>query len=132
MDVHVHHESFPSFTPQPPLSTPTPPPTTEATNPLSVLPDFASIFQINNRVSALENKVSKLRKDDPLKTQVTALVDEHLDSRLGATKDEFMSYLSASITARITEQVKIQLLQILPKEVSNFSPSDPKDGHRVT
>ncbi|GKB26789.1 hypothetical protein Tco_0866190 [Tanacetum coccineum] len=33
-----------------------------------------------------------------------------------------MNYLSASITARITEQVKIQLPQILPKEVSNFSP----------
>ncbi|GJX09545.1 hypothetical protein Tco_0199404 [Tanacetum coccineum] len=33
-----------------------------------------------------------------------------------------MSYLSASITARITEQVKTQLPQILPKEVSNFAP----------
>ncbi|GJS68544.1 hypothetical protein Tco_0683109 [Tanacetum coccineum] len=33
-----------------------------------------------------------------------------------------MSYLSASITARITEQVKNQLPQILPKEVSNFAP----------
>nr|GEV86260.1 hypothetical protein [Tanacetum cinerariifolium] len=33
-----------------------------------------------------------------------------------------MSYLSASITARIIEQVKIQLPQILPKEVSNFDP----------
>ncbi|GKB68568.1 hypothetical protein Tco_0929980 [Tanacetum coccineum] len=33
-----------------------------------------------------------------------------------------MNYLSASITARITEQVKIQLPQILPKEVSNFAP----------
>ncbi|GJQ90844.1 hypothetical protein Tco_0001983 [Tanacetum coccineum] len=32
-----------------------------------------------------------------------------------------MSYLSASITARISEQVKIQLPQILPKEVSNFA-----------
>ncbi|GJZ51082.1 hypothetical protein Tco_0605597 [Tanacetum coccineum] len=31
-----------------------------------------------------------------------------------------MSYLSASITARITEQVNSQLPQILPKEVSNF------------
>nr|GFA43278.1 hypothetical protein [Tanacetum cinerariifolium] len=31
--------------------------------------------------------------------------DEHLDTRLGATRDEFMSYLSASITARITELV---------------------------
>ncbi|GJQ89221.1 hypothetical protein Tco_0000360 [Tanacetum coccineum] len=33
-----------------------------------------------------------------------------------------MNYLSASITARITEQVKIQLPHILPKEVSNFAP----------
>ncbi|GKF72291.1 hypothetical protein Tco_0208405 [Tanacetum coccineum] len=33
-----------------------------------------------------------------------------------------MSYLSASIPARNTEQVKIQLPQILPKEVSNFAP----------
>ncbi|GJU41414.1 hypothetical protein Tco_1194371 [Tanacetum coccineum] len=115
-------QSLPSFTPPPPQSTPTPPPTTEATNPLSALPNFASVFQFNNRVSALEKEVVELKKDDLLNTQVTALVDEHLDSRLGATRDEFMSYLSASITARITEQVKIQLPQILPKEVSNFAP----------
>nr|GEW85555.1 hypothetical protein [Tanacetum cinerariifolium] len=60
---------------------------------------------------------------DPLNTQVTALVDEHLDSRLGATRDEFMSYLSASIIARIKKQVKSELPQILPKEVSNFAPA---------
>ncbi|GJW89472.1 hypothetical protein Tco_0164812 [Tanacetum coccineum] len=81
---------------------------------------------IQEEVSALEKDVSELKKDDPLKTQVTALVDEHLDVRLGATRDEFMSYLSASITARITEQVKNQLPQILPKEVSNFAPRDRK------
>nr|GEZ38959.1 hypothetical protein [Tanacetum cinerariifolium] len=49
---------------------------------------------------------------DPFKNQVTAL-----DTRLGATKDEFLSHLSASITSRITDQVKIQLPRILPKEV---------------
>ncbi|GKB28943.1 retrovirus-related pol polyprotein from transposon TNT 1-94 [Tanacetum coccineum] len=68
-------------------------------------------------------EVTELKKDALLNTQVTALEDEHLYSRLGATRDEFMSYLSASTTARITEQVKIQLPQILPKEVSNFAPS---------
>ncbi|GJU11716.1 hypothetical protein Tco_1134112 [Tanacetum coccineum] len=52
----------------------------------------------------MEKEVVKLEKNDPLNTQVTALVDEHLDSRLGATRDEFMSYLSALITARSTEQ----------------------------
>ncbi|GKC04869.1 hypothetical protein Tco_0996479, partial [Tanacetum coccineum] len=115
-------QSLPSFTPPPPQSTPTPPPTTKEINPLSVVPNFASVFQFNNRVSALENEVAKLKKDDLLNTQVTALVDEHLDSRLEASKDEFMSYLSASINARIIEQVKIQLPQILPKDVSNFAP----------
>ncbi|GKE10015.1 hypothetical protein Tco_1413566 [Tanacetum coccineum] len=115
-------QSLPSFTPPPPQSTTTLPPTTKATNPLSALPNFASVFQFNNRVSALEKEVTKLKKDDLLNTQVTALVDEQLDSRLGATKDEFISYLSTSITVRIKEQVKIQLSQILPKEVSNFAP----------
>ncbi|GKC92705.1 hypothetical protein Tco_1158147, partial [Tanacetum coccineum] len=139
MDVHVHYEvpsnqtptlltvpvsvitesspvyttvipqSLPSFTPPPPQLTPTPPTTTEATNPLSALLNFASIFQFNNRVLALEKEVVELKKDDLFNTQVTALVDEHLDSRLGATRDKFMSYFSASITARITKQVKIQL-----------------------
>ncbi|GKB09063.1 hypothetical protein Tco_0837375 [Tanacetum coccineum] len=106
-----------TFTPPPTLSTPTPPPTTKATNPPSTLLDFASVFQFNNRVSALEKEVSKLKKDDLLKTQVTALVDKHLESRIGATRDEFMKYLLAFITARIIEQVKI-----LPEEVSNFAP----------
>ncbi|GJU06673.1 hypothetical protein Tco_1123103 [Tanacetum coccineum] len=61
-------------------------------------------------------------EDDPLKTQVTALVDEHLDARLRATRDEFINLLLASLTERITEQVKNQLPQLLPEEVSNFPP----------
>ncbi|GJU82429.1 hypothetical protein Tco_1284794 [Tanacetum coccineum] len=131
MDVHVHHEvpskqtptllnvlisvitdtpplystvipqSLPSFTPPPQQSTSTPPPTTKATNHLSTLPNFTSVFQFNSRVTALEKEVAKLKKD-PLHTQVTALVNDHLDTRLGATRDEFMNFLSASLTARIT------------------------------
>ncbi|GJW49738.1 hypothetical protein Tco_0091089 [Tanacetum coccineum] len=77
-------------------------------------------------VTTLEKEVDELKKDEPFNTQVIALVDEHLDSRLGATRDEFMNYLSASITTRITEQCNIQLPQILPKEVSNFAPPEIK------
>ncbi|GJX96852.1 hypothetical protein Tco_0352650 [Tanacetum coccineum] len=98
-------QSLKSFTPLPHLSTPTPPPTTKAINPSSTLPDFALVFQFNNRVIALEQEVVELKKD-PLQTQVTTLVDEHLDAKLGATRDEFMNFLSASLTARITKQVK--------------------------
>ncbi|GKA64167.1 hypothetical protein Tco_0763773 [Tanacetum coccineum] len=66
--------------------------------------DFASVFQFDNRVTVLEKEVVELKKDDPLKPQVTSLVDEHLDARIEATRDEFMNYLLASITTRITEQ----------------------------
>ncbi|GKB02416.1 hypothetical protein Tco_0830505 [Tanacetum coccineum] len=41
---------------------------------------------------------------------------------LGETREEFMNFLSESLTARIKKQVKDQLPQILPKEVSNFAP----------
>ncbi|GJW77246.1 hypothetical protein Tco_0138928 [Tanacetum coccineum] len=104
----VISHSLQSFTPPPLLSTPTPPPTTEATNPLSTLHDFASVFQFNNRVTSMEQEVAELKKD-PLHTQVMALVDEHLDAKLGATRDEFMNFLSASLTTRIAKQVKDQL-----------------------
>ncbi|GJR86057.1 hypothetical protein Tco_0210068 [Tanacetum coccineum] len=114
-------QSLQTFTPPPLVSTPTPPPTTEATNPPTTLPDFASVLKFNERIIALEKEVVELKKD-PLHTQVTTLVDEHLDTRLGETRDEFMKFLSESLTTRIKEQVKDQLPQILPKEVSNFAP----------
>ncbi|GJZ71977.1 hypothetical protein Tco_0635828 [Tanacetum coccineum] len=69
-------------------------------------------------VTALEKEVTELKKD-PLQTQVIAFVDDHLDARLGATRDEFMNCLSSFITARVTDQVKIHLPQILPKEESS-------------
>nr|GEW36460.1 uncharacterized mitochondrial protein AtMg00810-like [Tanacetum cinerariifolium] len=98
-------QSLPSFTPPPQQSTSTPPSTTKATNPLSTLPNFASVFQFNNKVTTLEKEVDELRKNDPLKTQVTALVDEHLDARLGATRDEFMNFLSAMVTESLEQAV---------------------------
>ncbi|GKE08166.1 hypothetical protein Tco_1411717 [Tanacetum coccineum] len=72
-------------------------------------------------ITTLEKEVVELKKD-PLHTQVTTLVDEHLDTRLGKTREEFMNFFSKSLTARIKEQVKDQLPQILPKEMSNFAP----------
>ncbi|GJV50782.1 hypothetical protein Tco_1446523 [Tanacetum coccineum] len=109
LDVHVHHEvprtqaptlltipvsvitesspvftnipqSSQTFTPPPILTTPTPSPTIETTNPLSTLPDFASVFRFNDRITALEKEVAEIKKD-PLHTQVTSLVDEHLDPK---------------------------------------------------
>ncbi|GJX00254.1 hypothetical protein Tco_0184167 [Tanacetum coccineum] len=120
LDVHVHHEV--PRTQAPTLLTILVSVVTESSpNRLSTLPDFASVFRFNDRITALEKEVAEIKKD-PLHTQVTSLVDEHLDTRLGETREEFMNFLSESLTARIKEQVKDQLPQNLPKEVSNFAP----------
>nr|GEU60229.1 uncharacterized mitochondrial protein AtMg00810-like [Tanacetum cinerariifolium] len=98
-------QSLPFFTPLPPQATPTSPPTTKATNPLSTLLNFASVFQFNNKVSALEKEVSKLKKDDLLNTQVTglstyedaaSLTEFELKKILIDKMDESQSYLTAA------------------------------------
>nr|GEV96917.1 hypothetical protein [Tanacetum cinerariifolium] len=132
MDVYVHHEvprihtsiflvvpvlvipeaspvymnipqSSQTFTSLPLQSTLSPLPTTETTNIPTLILNFASVFRFNNRVIALEKNVAEL-KNDPLHTQVTVLVDYHLETRMGATREEFMNFLSTSLTDRITEQ----------------------------
>nr|GEX84231.1 hypothetical protein [Tanacetum cinerariifolium] len=95
MDVHVHHEvpshqtpilltvlvsiifgsslvfstvipqSLPSFTPLPQQSTSTPPPTTKAINPQSALPNFAPVFQFNNKFIALEKSCRAQKGSSP-------------------------------------------------------------------
>nr|GEU38180.1 hypothetical protein [Tanacetum cinerariifolium] len=98
-------QSSQTFTSPSLQSTPSPLPTTETTNiPPSIL-DFASVFRFNDRVIVLEKDVVEL-KNDPLQTQVTTLVDDHLDTRMGATREEFMNFLSASLIDRITKQDK--------------------------
>nr|GEY84741.1 hypothetical protein [Tanacetum cinerariifolium] len=117
--VPPFHNHFKPLSP-PLQTTPTPPPTIETTNIPPLIPDFTLVFQFNDRVITLEKDVAKLKKD-PLHTQVTALVDDHLDTRMGATRENLMNFLSALLNDRITEQVRNQLTQILLKEVSNFT-----------
>ncbi|GJU96546.1 hypothetical protein Tco_1321302 [Tanacetum coccineum] len=72
-------QSSQTFTPSPILTTPTPSPIIETTNPLSTLPDFASVFRFNNRITTLEKEVAGIKKD-PLHTQLGHLLVgmEHL------------------------------------------------------
>ncbi|GKE06958.1 hypothetical protein Tco_1398976, partial [Tanacetum coccineum] len=161
LDVHVHHEvprtqaptlitipvsvitesspvytkipqSSQTFTPPPILTTPTPPPTIETTNPLSTLPNFASVFRFNDRITSLEKEVVELKKD-PLHTQVTTLVDEHLDTRLGETREEFMKFLSESLTIRIKEQlIKESRDEVTIAKVSSQLHSTYEDASTLT
>nr|GEY23868.1 hypothetical protein [Tanacetum cinerariifolium] len=85
-------QSSQTFTSLPLQSTPSPLLTTKTTNIPPPILDFALVFRFNDRVIALEKDVAKL-KNDPLHTQVTALVDDHLDTRMEATIEEFMNFL---------------------------------------
>nr|GEV96580.1 retrovirus-related Pol polyprotein from transposon TNT 1-94 [Tanacetum cinerariifolium] len=85
-----------------------PPADTEIVSPLDV--------HVHHEVPRIHTStlIAILVSNDPPHTQAIGLVDDHLDTRMGATREEFMNFLSASLTNRITEQVKNQLPQILP------------------
>ncbi|GJT62911.1 hypothetical protein Tco_1006444 [Tanacetum coccineum] len=69
-------------------------------------------------ISALEKDVAKLKKDDLLNTQVTALVDEHLDSRLGATRASQDSILAKdSSQPQSTYEVAASLTEFELKKI---------------
>ncbi|GJW59235.1 hypothetical protein Tco_0105966 [Tanacetum coccineum] len=98
-------QSSHTFTPTPILATPTPPPTIQTTNPLSNLPDFSSVFRFNDRISALEKEVVELKKD-PLHIQLTSLVDEHLDTRLGETREEEVSNFAPPVIEKLFHETR--------------------------
>ncbi|GKE44670.1 hypothetical protein Tco_1471954, partial [Tanacetum coccineum] len=125
-------QSLHTFTPPSLVLTPTPSLTTAATNPLSTLLDFASVFRFNVRITALEKEVAEIKKD-PLHNQVTYLVDEHLDTRLEETREEFMNFLLESLTTRIIEQlIKESRDEVTLAKVSSQPQSTYKTASTLT
>nr|GEW99172.1 hypothetical protein [Tanacetum cinerariifolium] len=131
-------------------STPTPAPTTDpTTTSVPILLDFSSLFGFDQRVSTLEKEISQFKQVDhsaqilaSIKSQIPAIVDEHLTKRIRfATqtalqpytaelekkaqeeKDIYIDLIEKSIKDIIKDKVKSQLSQILPKEVSDFATS---------
>ncbi|GJZ59289.1 hypothetical protein Tco_0615105 [Tanacetum coccineum] len=136
------------ITPLPQQSTPTPALTTETTTTsIHVLLDFSSLFRFDQRVSALEKELSQFKQSDhyaqlltTIKSQIHAMVDDHLGIRLGdSIQEAFRSYTTEfkkkaqaerkryidlvenSVKDIIKDEVKNQLPRILPKEVSKFA-----------
>nr|GEY10345.1 hypothetical protein [Tanacetum cinerariifolium] len=103
----VKPQSIPSFTPPPPLSTPTPPPTTEATNPLSTLLDFASIFQFNNRVTALENEVLNSKRAILLKLKMLTESLNHAILAKESSQPQSSYEAAASLTEFELKKIRI-------------------------
>ncbi|GKA19244.1 hypothetical protein Tco_0699159 [Tanacetum coccineum] len=134
--------------PIPQQSTPTPAPITVLTTTfIPALPDFSSLFGFDQRVSTLEKELSQFKQADhsaqilaSIRSQIPVIMDEHLSKRIRFTtqtalqsyttefekkaqeeKDRYINLVEKSIKDIIKDEVKSQLPQILPKEVSNFS-----------
>ncbi|GJY62023.1 hypothetical protein Tco_0462680 [Tanacetum coccineum] len=90
---------------------PTPPPIIEMQIPLSNLLISHLVFQFNDRITALEKEVAYLKKD-PLHTQVTSLVDSHLDTRSAASDSAPGSVrTSPTVIEKIDKESRDELLQ---------------------
>nr|GEU66199.1 hypothetical protein [Tanacetum cinerariifolium] len=104
----------PFFNPLSQQATPTPTPTTsEATTIVPTLPDFASEFIFNDRVTNLERDLFQLKQVDQYAQAISlipAIMDRYMDNKL----DE-------AIHKAIQEEVKTQLPKILPKAVLAFA-----------
>nr|GEU35226.1 hypothetical protein [Tanacetum cinerariifolium] len=86
-------QSLPSFTPPPQQLTSKPPPIIEAINPPSILPDFASVFQFNNRVTSLEKEMVKESLEDTVLAKESSQPQSSYEAAVTLTKFELKKIL---------------------------------------
>nr|GEW07189.1 retrovirus-related Pol polyprotein from transposon TNT 1-94 [Tanacetum cinerariifolium] len=92
------------FTPIPHQSTPTPEPTNKpTTTSIPSLLDFSSLFGFDQRVSTLEKELAQFKQ------------------KAQEEKDRYIDLVEKSMKDIIKDEVKSQLPQIVPKEVSDFA-----------
>ncbi|GKA01607.1 hypothetical protein Tco_0674272, partial [Tanacetum coccineum] len=104
------------FNPLPQQTTPTPTPTTsKATTAVPALPDFASVFRFNDRVTNLERDLSEMKQVDHYAQSISlipAIMDRYMDNKLG----EAIHKAIKSHNAECRKEA-----QILPKAISKFA-----------
>ncbi|GJX41420.1 hypothetical protein Tco_0256410 [Tanacetum coccineum] len=118
----------------------TPVTTTTTTNPSTtplLIPNFASVFGFNQRVTALESDLSKLKQSNPFAEAISSIpgiVNEYLGSKMKEAVDvaiqlksnklreeaqaenqEFLNSLDSNMQKLIKDQVKTQTLKIKSK-----------------
>ncbi|GJS64361.1 integrase, catalytic region, zinc finger, CCHC-type containing protein [Tanacetum coccineum] len=115
----------------------------EVTTAFPALPDFASVFRFNDRVTNLERDLLEIKQVDYYAqaiSSIPAIVDRYMDNKLGeaihkaiqshnvecreeaqAKKQEYIDNVYSTVRTIIREEVKTQLPKILPKAVSDFA-----------
>ncbi|GKE05797.1 hypothetical protein Tco_1397815, partial [Tanacetum coccineum] len=114
--------------------------TTTSTNPIVTLPEipnFASVFKFDQRVSALESEMSELKQTNQFAKAVSSIlgiVDTYLASKMKEAVDvavqlqtnklreeaqaenqEFLNQVDSTMKTIIKDQVKAQVSKIMPK-----------------
>ncbi|GJT88411.1 hypothetical protein Tco_1070128 [Tanacetum coccineum] len=111
--------TIPPITYLPQQSTPTP--TTETTTTsIPALLDFSSLFAFNQRVSALENAQLSTRLEDYIQKAFWSYTAE-FEKKAKGEKKRYIDLVEKSAKDIIKDEVKSQLPQILPKEVSDYA-----------
>ncbi|GJZ57262.1 hypothetical protein Tco_0612756 [Tanacetum coccineum] len=130
----------PFFNPLLPQETPT---ALDTTTSLPALPDFASVFKFNEKVTSLEKDLSEIKQVNQYAqalSSIPAIVDCYMDNKLREAinkailahnlycrqeaqdeKNAYIELVDTSMRALIKEEVNTQLPQILPQAVSNFA-----------
>ncbi|GJU14516.1 hypothetical protein Tco_1142482 [Tanacetum coccineum] len=111
--------------PQQSTPTPTPSPTTETTTTLiPALLDFSSLFGFDQRVSILEKELYQLKEAD-YSTQLLETIKSQIPTMKKAQgeKKRYIDLIEKSVKDIIEDEVKSQLPQILPNEVSDYATS---------
>ncbi|GKF31754.1 hypothetical protein Tco_0101552, partial [Tanacetum coccineum] len=126
METSAHHATvIPELTSG--FTTTTPPPTLffspllqqqtpTFTNPIVTLPEipnFAFVFKFDQRVSALESKISELKQTNQFAeaaSLIPGIVDTYLDSKMKEAVD-----VDSTMKTIIKDQVKAQVSTIMPK-----------------
>ncbi|GJR01637.1 hypothetical protein Tco_0524621 [Tanacetum coccineum] len=135
-DTTIPQQPIPNTLPlqQTPSSTIT---TTNPTTTLPKIPNFASVFQFDQRVSALETELSELKQTNQfveVVSSISGIVDNYLASKMKEVVDvvvqlqsnklreeaqaenqEFLNQVDSSMKAIIKEQVKAQVSKIMSK-----------------
>ncbi|GJY19320.1 hypothetical protein Tco_0390811 [Tanacetum coccineum] len=114
--------SIKPFTPIPQQSTPTLAPTTSPNiTSVPVLLDFSSLFGFDQRASTLEKELAQIKQVNH-SAQILASIKYEIPAiKAQEEKDRYIDLDEKSIKDIIKDEVKSQLPQILPKEVSNFA-----------
>ncbi|GKA15164.1 hypothetical protein Tco_0694911 [Tanacetum coccineum] len=99
------HQQAPTFT------------TTTSTNPtvtLPEIPNFASVFKFDQRVSALESELSELKQTNQF-AEVVSLIPGIFDKYLASKMKEAVDAVYSTMKTIIKDQAKAQVSKIMPK-----------------